>query len=329
MLDWNAVRILSSSIAMACRLTETRKKLPFRALLITSLMLPAISLQAAVYTWYGFDDDDWTNSSNWEWSQVPWDVHPSTQALDFSGQQSDRIVVDTYGDSHSPTMNVPRFGGNSPFSPLVRTPEIDLLNGSMTITLQGSSLFGLPRVIWHGDGLPWVTMIGDGILDNGIASLTYAEPAGPPSFIHGINGSSFGAIQFTVNPDGELKFQPNFAVTALSSSSSAPVHFLLNGGAVTFATQLQLLRFSLAPGPSEFDFTAEGSRVTAMFGASFPNLDSVSNRIGRTFRSSTDLDLRAVDNENGTFSVIVVPEPATPLIGGMGLPTLLLRRRRQ
>jgi len=291
------------------------------------LMLSAVSLQAAVYTWHGFNDDDWNNPSNWEWSQVPWDLYPSTPALDFSGQQEDRIVVDTYGEFHSPTLSVPRFGGNAPFSPLFRTPEIDLLNGSMTITLQSSPLFGLPRVIWHDDGLPWVTTIGDGFLDNGSASLIYTEPAGPTSFIHGLNGSNFGAIQFTVNQDGELKFQPNFPVTALSSSFSAAVNFVLNGGAVTFSTQLQLLRFSANPGLSYFDFTAEGSRVTAMFGGSFPNLDSVSNRIGSTFRSSTDLDLRAVNNENGTFSVIVVPETTTVVLSGVGLLAVLRRRR--
>jgi hypothetical protein len=273
----------------------------------------SMSHAATVYTWTGSVNGDWANAANWDANGVPVDDSEVAGSLGFQ-TATDRIVIDVIANGSSPTSNIPtlRHQHNAPGGAAF-TPTVDVINGSVVFATNNSN--SSSGITISGNT---TTIIGDGDVNNGLASLTYTT------------SNEFrrdgGNMAITVNADGSLNFTNNSIV---SFSTTTLLHVTLAGGAVNYAGTVDLLRNSTNAGNSWFDFTAEGSTFTASFGADFADLDTVGDYIGSglTFRSSTDLALGAQDNGNGTFTVSVIPEPTTALLGGLGFLALLRRRR--
>ncbi len=271
----------------------------------------SMSHAATVYTWTGSVDGDWANTANWDANGVPVDDSGIAGRLGFQ-TATDRIVINA--TNSSPTSNIPTLhhqhntSGGAAF-----TPTVDVINGSVVFATNNSNSTSGTTISGNT-----TTTIGDGDVNNGLASLTYTTLN---EFRRG-----GGIMAITVNADGSLNFSNNSTV---SFNTGTRLHVTLAGGAVNYGGTVDLLRNSTDPGNSWFDFTVDGSTFTASFGADFADLDTVGGYIGSglTFRSSTDLALGAQDNGNGTFTVSVIPEPTTALLGGLGLLTLLRRRR--
>ncbi|MFU8849304.1 MAG: hypothetical protein ACNA77_11390, partial [Opitutales bacterium] len=246
-------------------------------------------------------DGDWENAANWDANDVPVDADPdATQGLGFASSVDDRIVINA--TNHSPSNNVPTLYATSGTSV---TPNVDVINGSAAFSL-GSSVSGTHLLNANAS-----VTIGDGDLSNGLASLTY-DWSGAQTFIRD-NQSNLGV---TVNRDGSLNFSST-GLTNLAFDNNRSLHVTLVGGSVNFAGALRMIRNDTGFGNSWFDFTEVGSAFTAGFSNLFADLDAVNSRIGDglTFRSTTDLELGVRDNGNDTFTVFIIPEPTTALLG--------------
>ena len=283
----------------------------------TALAVLGSSAKAA-YTWNGSISGDWSVPGNWN-EGVPVDT---VAGGNLETPSTERLVFNVSSGNIVPTSNIPALGGVPDNSNTNNTPEIDLLNGSLTFTAPGFSNQGLcgPR------GGVWTTTVGDGILGNGTASLTLVG-----NFSQGLarDGQVF---RFQVASDGTLTLDGNGSGGALwlSYDTGRRVEVLLDGGSFTTPDPLEMLRNSTDLGPSFFDLRVIGSTVTADFGVDFADIDAVraATGDGLTFRSSTMVTLSAEDNMDGTFTVTAVPEPGSLALLGFGGLMLGLRRRR-
>jgi len=77
----------------------------------------------------------------------------------------------------------------------------------------------------------------------------------------------------------------------------------------------------------DFADTDLGNSFTADFGGSFANIAAVNAALGTRFTASGGGALQAVDN-GGSFTVSLIPEPATMSLLAIGAVALLRRRRR-
>lgn len=132
---------------------------------LCALALIAAPTQAATYTWTGLaSDGDWNNSGNWDVNGVPVDTDGGVAGLDQQNP-SDNIII----SGSAPTVNVPLFSGGNAFGGgTSNTPEIQMLLGTMTVSVN----------TWGGQGLihrggAWSSSVGDGDTGNGLAVLNY------------------------------------------------------------------------------------------------------------------------------------------------------------
>jgi len=276
------------------------------------------SADAATFTWTGASDGDWTNASNWDINGVAVDTNPGGN-LELDGL--DRIVFDASGSLNPlPTSNIPALGGNPFDNSAHSTPQLDVLFGDVTFSVPG---FGGQGVVKDPDD-PWVNTIGDGNTGNGAASLTYNG-----GFSEALGRDPSGPFQFVIEADGTLTVnRGGSGALVLAYGSGREVEVTLNGGAFITPDAIDTERNTTAIGASFFDLTAAGSTVTASFGDDFADLATVNANTGSglTFRSSTALPLSSVDNQDGTFTVFVIPEPASLALLGLG--GLMIMRRK-
>lgn len=292
----------------------------FAAFAAVVAMTVSVGSAHADYQWTGAISGDWTDAGNWI-GGVPVDVNGPDADLEVDNAVH-RIIFDApLSTNPLPTSNIPILGGY-PFNNTQSTPETDVLFGDLTFTLGGFQ----GGVVGRDN---WTTNIGDGNTANGTASLTYTS-----NFSSGLNRDSKpSSITFVVNADGTLNLNDTNATTIISYGTDRFVAFILNGGDVNFNEALDVTRNTNDLSDSFFDFKSAGSEVTAKFGVDFAmaggdGLDNVFAAIGNglTFRSTTDLELGAINNGDGTFTVLVVPEPASLALMGLGGLAMLRRK---
>lgn len=287
-------------------------------LTLTCTLAAALAGSASAdYIWNGSIDGDWTNAANWT-GGVPVDVNGPDADLEIDNALH-RIIFNASGAAAPvPTTNIPILGGN-PFSNTESTPETDVLFGDLTFALGGFQGGVVGRDAW-------TVNVGDGNNGNGSASLTYTG-----NFASGINrdAKTPADIVWNVEADGTLNFTDSDATTIVAYGTDRDVQINIDGGTVNFNAALDLVRSSTSLGGSYFDLQSAGSSVTASFGVDFADLTAVNAATGTglTFRSSTDLTLGSQDNQDGSFTVFVVPEPSSLALLGLG--GLLIARRRR
>lgn len=279
---------------------------------LATLGLCAGTAHAAVYTWTGAVDNDWTNAANWDANGVPVDTDITTSALDQQ-TQNDNIII---SGSVAPSVNIPQFAGGNAFDrSKENTPEIQLLGGTMTVSAG----------TWNNQGQvhngSWSSSVGDGDSGNGLAVLNYSIIQGAGS---GLNRDDNSLMAWTVNADGTLNIDYTAGSTLrFAYSSTRTIGFNLPGGTVNIADALDLDGHA----GNFFDLTAAGASVTANFGGDFADLTAVNAAIGTHFISTTTQPLGAADNTDGTFTVSVIPEPGTMMALAMSALCVLRRRR--
>jgi len=185
------------------------------------------SALATTYTWTGSVGGDWNNVNNWDSNGVPVDTVVGGN-LDLRNS-TDRIVFDgAEGNEPVPTSNIPVFSGGDAFNGNnSNTPEIDLLFGSLSLTV----------AVWNGQGLiqrpTWDSSVGDGITNNGSATLTYNMQGNQ------INRDDDHVMAWTVNEDGELTITNPGATLDFSYNANRTVSFTV-GGTLTFTNGILL-----------------------------------------------------------------------------------------
>lgn len=271
---------------------------------------------AVIYIWTGAVDGDWNNAANWDANGVPVSDTSAAGTLGFA-TFGDRVVINS--TNFDPTVNVPTLRADHNDGPAY-TPTIDVINGSVAFNTSNSRSTNGTTLGEHT-----FATIGDGDVLTGLASLTYNN-------LGTIRRDGSFNMAITVNSDGSLNFGGNNEVSF--NNNNFNLHVTLAGGAVNFGGTVTPLRNNTTPGDptafSWFDFTELGSTFTAGFGSVFEDLNWVNHYIneGGFFRSTTSLALAAVDNGDGTFTVLAVPEPSTALLLGLAGMGLALRRRR-
>lgn len=255
---------------------------------------------ALTYTWTGgAADGDWTNSANWDANGVPVDTDLTTPELDQK-TADDNIIIN---GGAAPSVNVPEFSGGNAFDGNEKTPEIQVLLGTMTVDAG----------TWSGQGQSktgfWSSSVGDGDTGNGLAVLNYNVIQ---SANNGLNRDNTDVMEWNVNADGTLNMAyTRNATLKMASDSSKTIGFNI-AGTVVIDNALDLDGYS----GNFFDLTVDGASVTADFGADFPDLTAVNTAItgGIHFISTTSQAVQAVDNTDGTFTVSAAVDSTPPSI---------------
>lgn len=301
--------------------SDTARILRWTAL--SSVLLAPVCANAATYIWTGASDADWNNTANWSGNVKPVDSDGGTANLELSATNADRIEFSAVGSANPvPTSNIPALGGNAS-NREHQTPQFDVRHGSLTFSAVGFSGQGLVKK----NTVSWTNTVGDGNIANGLASLRYNG-----GFSQGIHRDQGGTMVWTVNADGTLIFDSGSTTTLIVDyGTDRNSIFNLNGGSMVSLDAIDMLRSAVGPGNSYIDFLASGSTFTADFGADFADLAAVQTSITNSvfFKSTAMLSLGAVDNTDGTFTVSVVPEPASSSIAALGLLSLACLRRKR
>jgi hypothetical protein len=271
----------------------------------------ARSANAAIYTWLGTSDSDWTNTANWDANGVPVDTVAGGNLDQINS--TDRIII----NGPAPTVNVPTFSGGNAFSGATsNTPQVDLLGGAFTVS----------QAVWNNQGLvhrtgDWNSSVGDGNLGNGLAVYNFNMLGNQMS------RDDNNDMTWTVEADGTLNITNPGSTLDFAYSSTRCVDFHLNGGSVTFSKAIGLDGYA----DNYFDFTAPGASVTADFGGSFTDIGAVDTAIGNNihFISTNSQTIGSQDNGDGTFTVSVIPEPSTFALAAFGLLGLIGFGRRR
>lgn len=275
------------------------------AVLAASAIFAGSANATTIYTWTGADfanDGTWQNDLNWSGGVAPDGV-------------TDQLSTDTATDVvifDSETA----VGGNLPsnailtrnsFTGSFKNPQIDLRNGTLNFVTNSFDNWG-----WSGI----TTMIvGDGNLTtSAIANLGYRN----------LNRDPNGIKTYVVNSDGTLNVVGQ--ITAFSFDGAKDTVIQLNGGSFTVGG---LINSNLTNDPGDFiSFNAVGSTFTADFGGQFADLATVIGQFGDSLVDNSGSGLLATDNGDGSFTVSVIPEPASLVLLGMG-SLLIASRRRQ
>lgn len=300
-----------------------KPKRTLRSAALSAIFLSSVCANAATYIWTGATDGDWNNTANWFGNIKPVDSDGATANLELSATNADRIEFSAVGSTNPvPTSNIPALGGNAS-NREHQTPQFDMLHGSLTLSAVGFGGQGLVKK----STVSWTNTVGDGNIANGLASLRYNG-----GFSQGIHRDQGGTMAWTVNADGTLIFDSGSTTTLIVDyGTDRNSIFNLNGGAMVSLDAIDMLRSVAGPGNSYIDFLASGSTFTADFGADFADLAAVQTAVSNSvfFKSTALLSLGAADNANGTFTVSVVPEPASSSIAALGFLALAgLRRKR-
>ncbi|MGJ8651244.1 MAG: beta strand repeat-containing protein [Opitutaceae bacterium] len=253
---------------------------------------------AGVYTWTGAVDGDWSNAANWDGSGVPVDNGAGGgHNAGLSLPPGEKIVFDVAtGGSATPlpTLNIPDLGGST--NPL-DTPIIELKQGgSIAFTLGGRE-----GHVWSNNKTTYanrtVFTVGDGVGAAGEVVMSLDSTVGAPN----LSRHDDNINNFQVNLDGILNFTSG--TVDFGSNVNRTAKITIDGGEVNFSgVILDLTAFPNAV----VDFTAVGGTLTADFGGNFADIAAVQASIGNDFVAGAGIDLQAVDNTNGTFTVTAI-----------------------
>jgi len=265
------------------------------------MAMTAASASAVSYIWTGADgatDATWENPLNWDGGNVP-----NGQAGQLSTSSSTDIVI-----FNSETVTFMPSNGittRNSFTGSFKNPQVQVLNG--TVTFNNGLNWG-----WSG-----ITsfVVGDGDMTTlAVADTGYTE----------LNRDPNGLKTYIVNADGTLKFRNNVGNWS-NDGNAKKAQIQLNGGAALFEGTITA-RFTDAA-DNYVSFNNAGSIFTADFGGQLADLGTVTGQFGDSFKDTTLNGLKATDNLNGTFTISVIPEPSTALLGALGFLALLRRRR--
>ena len=209
-----------------------------------------------------------------------------------------------------PTSNIPTF--NDAAHNYDAVPMI--LNSGGTLNLDFSSAFN--DSLWGNASRTQFT-VGDGVntVTLNINNMRYFARNGVDSS-YVVNSGS--VLNFNGNlaeyPDADLNKNGFFNIYG----GSMVVSGIATANAADWDENVQ------------FNFNENGGSLTMAFGGSiYAGLTDVTDDFGTIIKSSLGTGaLSAVDNGNGTFTVIAVPEPTSSALLGLGGLALLLRRKK-
>jgi hypothetical protein len=279
---------------------NTRPLLPIAAL--AGLVLTAgIANAATTFTWTGGagTGSDWFDAGNWDAAGVP--VLNTNQ---YGSQTSTDYVI---WDSETATGNYMPSGTISPaahWPSNSRMPNTELRNGTLTI---GQS------INWGHTGNTFV--IGDGDATNAATvNVNWSN----------LNRDPNGTKSYVVNSDGTLNITTTISKFSDSGSKDSAIKIL--GGTVLVSGSINA-NFTDDSG-DYVSFQAAGGTFTANFGGQLPDLATITAQFGDSFQDTTGNGLTATDNQDGSFTVSVIPEPSGALLAGLACGLGLMRRRR-
>jgi hypothetical protein len=265
------------------------------------------SAQAATFTWTGGNGaTPWHNAANWAGASVP-TVDGSSLGTGANG-----VVVfdsETAVSGYMPTDTITVDNDWTSSGGKGLTPAIQLLNGTLNLAGPGGQW-------WHWGGGN-VYQVGDG--DTGtLAQLNSSFNNWTRHFDSG------GPNKITVNADGTFNQTANFT---FSSGGSNDAQLTLNGG--TFISSGTVTGLDSGDADDFVSFEALGSSFTAVYGGDFTTVADVNNAVtaGVHFKDTTGNGLVVTDN-GGSFTITVIPEPASLAMGLVGLTLIAARRRR-
>lgn len=284
---------------------------------ILALVLASGSTYAATYTWTGGAGagSNWYDAGNWSGGLVPnTSDGGSPTNTSYSVNSLGAIVVFDSETASGGLMPTATLSNSNDWFP----PGWNL--SPATYVKNGTINYGNLNAAW------W--MAGDNAIDLevGDGDLTTAASVnlGWSQINRYLNTSTNGVV-IKVNADGTVNQATNLAY----ANYNYLVKIALNGGDYNVNGTVTGLSTGTYQAQYTVSFDALGSAFTAKFGADFVDLAAVNAQLGSSFVDNTGNGLVATDNFNGTFTVsLVVPEPASVALLGVGGFMLFPRRRR-
>jgi hypothetical protein len=272
----------------------------------------------AAFEWTGGagGGSNWYDAANWQSGSVPnADDSDSATSSDYAiGSESAGEIVswDSETASHMPTAVLSNsndwFGGGWHLSPATHVK-----NGTIN--------YGAVGADWWSDGSTAIDLqVGDGDMATA-ASVNLGW-----SMVNRFLKNSGNGLAMKVNADGTVN-----QVTDLTyrDAQSWDTTIKLNGGDWVVDGNVTKLATGDNVSTRTVSFDAAGAEFTANFGGDFADISAVNAELGDSFVDTTGGGLAATDNGDGTFTVTVVPEPASAALMGFGGLMLLPRRRRR
>ena len=286
-----------------------KKQIPSILAALTGLILSTGSADAATtYTWTGGAGagSDWFDAGNWDAAGVP------LLGTNLYGSQTSTDYV--IWDSETAVGNYMHSGTITPASSWTsnsRMPNTELRNGTLTIG---------QTINWGHNGNTFVIGDGDGT-NTATVNVNWSDLNRDP------NGTKF----YVVNSDGTLNVSTSIGNWSNDGNAKKAVVRLV-GGAMnvsgTINDRFWQINSNGNPVPDNYvSFEGAGSTFTASFGGQLPDLATITAQFGDSFRDTTGNGLTAADNQDGSFTVSVIPEPNGILLAGLACGLGLLRRR--